>query len=229
MAWRRLIATARGSVGGIGFATKGIGLQLDLVPDLPGNIGLSFGPDLRYSSQRGSGVKDEVVALLPDLKSTVELGFGAGISRKKLFTRADSLSASLGMRWDVSGHAKGWTAHPSVSYFTALGSGSGAGLSLGATWLDQKYTDYYYTITPEQSAATEGQLPTYQAKKGWKDLTASAYYGFDFDNNFKNGGFGMAFSLGYERLINSAAETPVTSLRGNRNQFTAVAGIGYIF
>ncbi|WP_066555311.1 MipA/OmpV family protein [Croceicoccus bisphenolivorans] len=219
----------RGEVSGIGFATRGIGIELDVMPDLPGDIDVSFGPDLRYRKVRTGSVDDAVVDLLPKLKSTVELGFGAGVSVKNVLTPLDSISLSGGTRWDISGHGGGQSISAQVSYFTALSQGMGAGLSVGTSWHDGKYADYYYSITPEGSAATGGALPVYDAKGGMKSWDARAYYGIDLDGNFRNGGFGIAAAISYERLVNSAAETPIVSMRGSHNQFAVLAGIGYVF
>ncbi|MDR7101386.1 MipA/OmpV family protein [Croceicoccus sp. BE223] len=219
----------RGSVGGIGFATRGLGIELDLIPNLPGNIELSFGPDVRYRTTRSGSVDDEVVNLLPRLDKTVEAGFGAGISFKKLLTPADSLSFNTGTRWDVSGNGAGRTTSLSVSYFTALSTGMGGGVSVGTTWVDGDHADYYYGITPEGSAATGGLLPAYDARGGRKDTNAKLYYGFDLDGDFRNGGFGIGAALTYERLRGSAAETPLTAMRGDRNQYGGFVAVGYAF
>lgn len=220
---------ARGSVGGIGFATRGIGLELDLIPNLPGNVEVSFGPDIRYRTVRSGSVKDDVVDLLPRLDKTVELGFGAGVSVKNVLTPVDSIALSASTRWDVSGHGAGQSISAQLSYFTALSPGMGAGLSAGTTWVNGDYADYYYAISPAGSAATGGQLPTYDADSGFKDWEVRAYYGFDFDGDFRNGGLGLALALSYERLLNSAADTPLTAMRGDANQYAAMIGLGYAF
>lgn len=219
----------RGSVGGIGFATRGLGIELDLIPNLPGNIELSFGPDVRYRLTRSGSVEDEVVNLLPRLDKTVEAGFGAGVSFKKLLTPADSLSFSTGTRWDVSGNGAGRSTSLSISYFTALSPGMGGGVSVGTNWVDDDYADYYYGITPEGSAATGGILPAYDARGGRKDTNAKIYYGFDLDGDFRNGSLAIGAALTYERLRGSAAGTPLTSLRGDPDQYGGFIALGYTF
>ncbi|AKM11697.1 hypothetical protein AB433_09225 [Croceicoccus naphthovorans] len=213
----------------MGFATKGIGLELDLIPNLPGDIELSLGPEFRYRQTRTGDLKDDVVDLLPKLDKTFEVGIDAGISFKKLFTPMDSLAFGASKRWDVSGNGAGSNHNVSVSYSTALSKGMGAGVSLGASWYDDDYADYYYTITPEGSAATGGQLPTYNAKSGMKDWDARIFYGLDLDGDFRNGGLALAAALSYQRLQGSAAETPIVSMRGDRNQYAALLGVGYAF
>lgn len=220
---------ARGSFKGIGFKTRGPGLELDIAPDLPGDIDISFGPEISYSGTRSGSVKDDVVDLLPKLDKVFELGFDGGVSIKKVITPLDSLSLGIGSSWDISGKGAGQSASVSLSYFTALSEGSGAGVSVGFDWMDGDYADYYFGITPEGSAATGGQLPAYDAKSGIKDWDAKLYYGIDLDGNFRNGGWGVAASVGYERLLNSAAETPITSIRGDRDQYSALIAIGYAF
>lgn len=219
----------RGEVGGVGFATRGIGLELDFSPKIKGPLSVSFGPDIRFKGTRSGSVKDDVVDLLPDLRKTVELGFGAGLSVKNVLTPADSISLSGGTRWDVSGHGAGQSASLSLSYFTALSTSMGAGLSLSTGWADGDYADYYYSISPEASAATGGQLPVFNGKSGFKDVGARLYGGIDLDGDFRNGGFGLAASLGYERLVGSAADTPIVEMRGDPDQFSALIGVGYVF
>lgn len=219
----------RGEMGGIGFATRGLGLELDWSPKIEGPLSVSFGPDIRFKGTRSGSVKDDVVDLLPKLRKTVELGFGAGVSVKNVLTSADSISLSGGTRWDVSGRGAGQSASLSLSYFTALSTSMGAGLSLSTGWADGDYADYYYSITPEASVATGGQLPVYDAKGGFKDVGARLYGGMDLDGDFRNGGFGVAASLGYERLVGSAADTPIVAMRGTPDQFSALVGVGYVF
>ena len=219
----------RGSYKGVGFASKGLGLSLDLVPELDGDIGFSFGPTVRYRANRSGSVKDPVVDLLPDLPKTVEAGIDAGISFSDILTSYDNLSIGGEIRWDVSGKGAGRIIDTSINYVTALGPGTGAAISVGMDFVNDDYADFYYTVDAAGSAATGGALPVYLGEGGTKNRTARLYFARDFDNNFRNGGWGAVVSGGYTQLRGSAAETPITALRGDRDQFSALAAVGYLF
>src|SRR5262245_241090 len=61
-----------GSLGGIGISARPSGIALDFIPPSDGRVGFSLGPSLRLRSNRAVDPKDEVVAMLPRLKRTVE-------------------------------------------------------------------------------------------------------------------------------------------------------------
>lgn len=218
----------RARVGGIGIYSSGIGIGADLIPDGKGaKVAFSLGPVIRYRSDRSSKVKDDVVNLLPRLDETWEAGVSADVSFRKLLTPKDSLSFGTDVRWTFSGNRGGRIITANVSYFTPVSPAAGIGISVGMDHVNDAYADYYYSIDPAGSAASG--LPVYQGKGGWKNASGRLYFGYDLDGNLRNGGWVVGGAVNYTRLRGSAAETPITSIRGDRDQWMAGAGIAYTF
>lgn len=218
----------RGRVSGIGIFSRGIGIGADLVPEFENSpISLSFGPVVRYRSNRSGKVDDRIVRLLPRLDKTWEAGVTGGIGYRGLITKKDSLSFSSDVRWTVSGNKGGRIITPGVSYFTPVSRAAGVGISFGADHVNGDYADYNYSIDAAGAAASG--LPVYKAKGGWKDWGGRIYGGYDLDGNLRNGGWAVGAMVSYERMLGSAARTPITSIRGSRSQWMGGVGVGYTF
>lgn len=218
----------RARVGGIGIYSSGMGIGADFIPDAKGaRVALSLGPVIRYRNDRSGKVKDDVVGLLPRLDETWEAGVSADISFRRLITPKDSLSLGGDVRWTFSGNRGGRIITTNISYFTPVSRAAGFGISVGMDHVNDTYADYYYSIDPAGSAASG--LPVYQGKGGWKNASGRIYFGYDFDGNLRNGGWAVGGVVNYTRLRGSAAATPITSIRGDRDQWLAGAGIAYTF
>lgn len=222
-------AGAIGSVGGIGFRLKGASLTTDFIKDPRGaKLGFALGPNLRYVAGRSAkSVKDAVVARLPRLKGTIEAGFGAGINVKRVLTKQDSLSLGVATRWDVSGRHGGRVSSVSASYLLPVHKAQVVGFQATAEFASRKYARYRYSVTAAGSLASG--LPTYTGKGGFKEMTLGMFTARDLSGNFLDGGWAVGAGLLYDRLHGSAARTPITRLRGSRNQWLFGAGVAYAF
>lgn len=218
----------RGRVGGIGIFSRGMGVGADLIPEIKGSrIGLTLGPVVRYRTNRHRHVQDSVVRLLPKLAATWEAGVTLGISYRRLLTPKDSLSLNADVRWTVSGNKGGQIITSSINYFTPISKAAGVGLSVGADHVNRDYADFNYSV--DAAGALASGLPEFRAKSGWKDWSARFYAGYDLDGNLRNGGWAVGAVVTYQRLLGSAAATPITSLRGSRDQWIGGVGVGYTF
>lgn len=218
----------RGRIGGIGIYSSGIGVGADLIPNQKGaKVGFSLGPVIRYRSDRSSKVKDRVVRLLPKLDSTWEAGISGDVSVRELLTAKDSLSVGADVRWTFSGNKGGRIITTSVGYFTPVSRAAGVGIAFGMDHVNKDYADYHYTVDAAGSAASG--LPAYQGKSGWKNWSSRLYAGYDLDGDLTNGGWAVGAMVSYVHLRGSAAETPITSIRGDRDQWMAGTGIAYTF
>lgn len=228
-----LVATPAGAVagriGGIGINARSFGLALDLIPDADrkGGIGFTLGPVVRYRTNRSGRIVDDVVAKLGKLKGVVEAGVVVGIDAKKVFNSYDSLSFSVDLRWDVSGRGSGLIVAPGLSYLTPVSKGIAVGGALSANFIDNRYANYNFSISPAGSLASG--LPVYTAKGGLKDIGVGAFTAFDLNGNFLDGGPAIGLGAMYSRLFNSAADSPVTSIRGRRGQLIFGAAASYTF
>lgn len=222
-------AAVAGRIGGIGINARAFGVSLDLIPDSDrkGGIGFTLGPVVRYRTNRSGRIVDDVVAKLGKLKGVVEAGVTVGFDAKHVFNPYDSLSFSVDLRWDVSGRGSGLIVAPGLSYLTPVSKGIAVGGALSANFVDSRYANYNFSISPAGSAASG--LPVYTAKGGLKDVGIGAFTAFDLNGNFLDGGPAIGLGAMYSRLFNSAADSPVTSIRGRRGQLIFGAAASYTF
>jgi outer membrane protein len=208
---------------GIQVSPQAGGGSIDFVPG-PFNLGVAG----RVRMNRTGDTHDAVVNRLGKLKTAVEVGPTAGVTLSKVLDPYDSLSFGVNALWDVAGAHGGMTVNPSVSYFTPLSHAIAASLSVSAEYGDSKFQDYYYRITPLQSAASG--LPAYDPNGGgFTKAGANLLVGFDLDGNLANGGFIIAALGGYSRMLGDAARSPIVSIRGTRDQWIAGLLLGYTF
>jgi MipA family protein len=217
----------QGSLGGVRISPRPAGLALDLIPDPRDGIGFAFGPSARLRSNRASDIKDPVVEAAGKVKRAIEVGAAAGVSLPKVLNPYGSLSFGLEARWDVNGAHRGMVLAPSVSYFTPVSRGAAVILSLDAEHGDGDFADYYYSVSPAQSAASG--LPLYSAQGGFTKAGATLIAAIDLDGNLLNGGLAATVLGGYSRMLGDAARTPYTAIRGRRDQWMIGGGLGYTF
>ncbi|MEO6718517.1 MAG: MipA/OmpV family protein, partial [Novosphingobium sp.] len=220
-------AGVAGQLGGIGINPRAAGIALDLIPDSGARAGFSLGPVIRYRTNRTGKVSDPAVAALGKLKGVVEAGINAGMAFKGVLNPHDSLSASVDIRWDVSGRGSGYIVSPGISYLTPVSQAQVVGMALGVNFIDQRYATYNFSVSPADSTASA--LPVYNAHGGLKDWNLGAFTARDLNGNFLDGGFALAVGAMYSHLYGSAAESPVTRLRGRRSQWIFGGGLAYIF
>ncbi len=221
-------AAIAGRVGGIGISPRAAGLALDLVPDKPGaQVSLGLGPVLRLRMNRSGRIKDPVVARLGELRSIIEGGVSASVTIKRVLNPHDQLSIGTDFRWDVSSRGGGGLIAPSVSYLTPLSRAQVVGVLASAEFADQRFASYNYSVSPAGSAVSG--LPAYAARGGLKAISFGAFTARDLDANLLNGGLSIGVGAMYTRLKGSAAETPITSIRGKASQWFVAAGLGYTF
>ncbi len=220
-----------GRVGGVGISPNGAGFVLDL--NSPGPLAgpaqtrVSFGPAFRVRNDRVNRVRDDVVAQLPELDLAVELGGNVGISFPGVLNRFDAVTLSTQISADVAGAHDGVLIEPSIGYRTPLSRASIIQIVTGLQFVDDSFADYYYTVTPAQSAASG--LPTFTAKGGLNSIGSTAILTYDLDGDALNGGFNVYGVFGYTRLVGDSADTPFTSIRGSADQFIGGLGIAYTF
>jgi outer membrane protein len=216
-----------GSLGGVGISARPSGMALDFIPQSDGTLGFSLGPSVRLRSNRAGDPKDAVVATLPRLKRTFELGPSGGVTFANPFSKYDSLSLSLDAHWDLSGAHGGMTLNPSVTYFTPLSKASAVVLTLDLDYANGKFMDYYYSVDPAASAISG--LPEFEADGGWYRGGVYMIGGIDLNGDLRDGGFAVFGIASYSHMLGDAKESPFTSVRGNADQFVGSLGVGYTF
>lgn len=220
---------AQGSVAGFDFGARGPGLYVDLVRDsnAEGNVKFLAGPLIRVRTDRNNNIKDTVVRALGKEDVAIELGATAGVSFSKVLNPYDSLTLSTDIQWDVAKAHRGRLISPNISYSTPLSTAIFTNLSFSATHVDGNYADTYFSIDAAGSAASG--LPTFDAKGGWKSYGASLLGGVDLSGDARDGGWGVFGLVSYSKLTGDAKRSPVTSIRGDADQWFLAGGISYTF
>jgi outer membrane scaffolding protein for murein synthesis (MipA/OmpV family) len=221
-----------GRVGGVGISPNGPGFNLDLLSKpsaRPGSSApsFSFGPSFRFRNDRNGSIRDDVVELAGELDSAFEVGANAGVSFPGVFGPRDRVSLSAQVRWDVAGAHDGMLIEPGVGYFTPVGRAASVQIGASASFVDDDFADYYYSVSPVQSASSG--LAQFTADGGLNSIGTTGIVTVDLDGNALNGGLSVYAIAGYSRLIGDAADTPYTSERGSANQLIGGIGLGYTF
>ena len=216
-----------GQIGPVGISPRGAGVALDFIEGPDEGIDFDLGVGIGLNSNRASRIKDPVVRAAGKLDRAVEIGPSAGMSIPGVLNPYDSLSFNLDARWDVAGAHEGMLISPGISYFTPLSRGMAAALSVNTEYVDDSYADYYYSVSPTQSA--DSGLPLYQADGGFTKAGVTTLLAFDLDGDLANGGLALFGVGGYSRMLGDAKRTPYTSIRGSADQFFAAIGVGYTF
>lgn len=217
-----------GRVAGIGIGARSGGISLDFVPDgEDSRIGWGLGPVARWGGNRTAHIKDPVVEALGKLKGSIETGVAGSVAIKRLITPVDALTFSADVRWDISGHGGGQVVSTSVSYFSPVSQAAAVGLSVAADIVDTQYANHQFGVTAAGSTASG--LPLYTARGGLKNVGLRAFAAYDLNGNLRDGGLAVVGGMGLSWLKGSAAESPLTSLRGKSSQWLAGAGLAYTF
>jgi outer membrane scaffolding protein for murein synthesis (MipA/OmpV family) len=217
-----------GRLAGVDINPRAAGVALDFVPEVKGQrVAFNLGPVVRYRSNRHSKIKDPVVSKLGKLPAVFEGGVALGATVKGVLNAFDRVSVGADVRWDVSGKGGGRVIAPGVTYFTPVSKGQVIGARVGAEFVDRKYAQFNYGIDAAGAAASG--LPQYRGHGGFKEWNAGAFTAVDLDGNFLDGGFALGAGAQYSRLQGSAAETPITAIRGKRGQWFLGGGVAYTF
>ena len=218
----------QGRLLGIAITPRAGGIALDFIRDGDdAKVGFSLGPVATLRRDRASRIKDDVVERLGKLDTAVEVGANAGVTVYDLLTGYDSLTFSADARWDVAGAHKGMLWGPSISYFTPVSKGAVVNLAVSAEHVDDDFADYYFTVTP--AGGVVSGLPVFDADGGWKSAGINLLTGVDFDGDLTNGGLAGFVTGGYTRMLGDAKRTPLTSIRGTRDQWLVGAGLAFTF
>ncbi|HSQ96712.1 MAG TPA: MipA/OmpV family protein [Croceibacterium sp.] len=218
---------AQGSFHGIGLVSRTNGVALDFIPNRPGKVGLDLGIAGDVRLNRTQKAHDPVVDRLGTLDAAIEVGPTIGVTIPHLLSDYDSLSIGTDVLWDVSNAFGGMEMYPHISYQTPLSRGILASVSVSGDYGDDKFADYYFSITPAGSVASG--LPEFHAKGGFNQLGTTLFVGVDLDGNLANGGFALFGAASYTRVLGDAKRSPLTSMRGSADQWFGTLGVGYTF
>ena len=216
----------RGRLAGMNFWTSATWLYVDVIPRPSSGLDLDAGPIAGVRLNRTGKIRDFAVKALPERDAAVEVGGFAGVSWHGLTNPYDALSLRFDVLKDVGGAHKSTLYSPSISFGTPLSRRFYVSASASAEWAGGGYADYYYSITPADSAASG--LAVYDADGGMKEwslgLLATSALSGDLTQGFS------VFTTGsYTRLTGDFADSPIVEDRGSPNQWLAAVGLAYTF
>lgn len=221
---------AIGQVGGIKFFYLGDRISVDLLVEKPGaRWDVQLGPvaSVGFNRARVGDVADPRIKALGGLGYAVELGGYVGLARTGVITSAyDQLSVTVSYRRDVAGAHGGGLLMPTVNYMTPLSRKALVLVFAQATHADRRYNERTYGVDAAQSAASG--LPVYRARAGWKSVSAGVGGDLSLTGDLTSG-LSLIGGVMYARLLGSAAESPATSIAGQRDQWFAGLGLAYAF
>ncbi|MEE4200696.1 MipA/OmpV family protein [Erythrobacter sp.] len=217
----------QGSIGGIDVNPRPAGFALDFVDDNDKRVSFQFGPELKLNFNRAIKVDDELVEAFPELDIAVEVGPTIGVNIDRVITPVDSVNLNVDILFDVAGAHSGMSVRPTLTYFTPLSRSTAVTLSGHATWADDDFADYYFTVDPTLAPGTP--LPAFTADSGFIDTGVTLLGALDLNGDLLDGGFAIFGIANYTRVLGDAADTPFTDITGSADQFFGGVGIGYTF
>ena len=218
-------AAARGKVGNITFTTRGMYLYVDLIGG-SGKINLDIGPIAGVRLNRTGKIKDDIVKLLPDRNTAIEVGGFAGVSFKGLTNPYDSLGVRLDVVKDVAGAHQSTIFSPNVEFSTPLSRSFYVVASVGADFVSNRFADYYFSVSPAEALVSG--LPAFDAGRGMKSWKTQLLANYALSGDLRHGVsiFGMG---NYSRLVGDFKRTPIVSQRGSASQWLGALGLAYTF
>jgi outer membrane scaffolding protein for murein synthesis (MipA/OmpV family) len=221
----RLIPAAaiRGKVGGISFSTRGTYLYVDVVNG-SGKVDFDVGPIAGVRFNRTRKIKDDIVNLLPDRKTAVEVGGFVGVSFNGLTNPYDSLGVRLDVVKDVASAHESTIFTPNVEFSTPLSRSFYVGASVSADFVSNRFADYYFSVSPAEVVLSG--LPAFDADGGMKNWKLGMLANYAFSGDLRHG-LSLFGTGGYSRLVGDFKQTPIVSQRGSASQWLGAIGLAY--
>lgn len=215
----------RGRYHGISFDSNGPYLYVNLIP-MRGKVTIEAGPVAGLRLETRKNIDDAAVKLLPRLHTAVEVGGYAGIAVHELTNPYDMLSFRVDAAHDVANAHKSTVIDSTLTFSTPVSRKTYLSASAGAEFVSNKFADYYFSVTPEESLKTGGALPAFNAGGGLKDWKASLLVNQSITGDLL-GGLSV-FGLGqYSRLVGDFKRSPLVSERGSASQWLGSVGLAY--
>jgi MipA family protein len=225
-----------------------VGLGPQVTPSFPGSDGVSFSPLFEFSRAKGDApfeyeAPDESIAFSLIKGSGIEVGPAfnfqgsrgsdeAGVPLTKVdftveagaFAQAwigPALRIRAEARYGINGH-EGLTGTLSADYVMRDGDRWLFSIGPRATFIDDGYASSYFDVTPGD-AITSG-LPVYDADGGFHSAGVAASYLQQIGGPWSIYGYAK-----YDRLFGDAADSPIVTQLGSRDQFSGGIGLFYTF
>lgn len=175
---------------------------------------LRVGPTISVDFGRDEDVSSDLTGL-GNVGDSIELGAFVAYTQGPMRLRARA-------RHDViSGHGGG-SVRLDAGYTVFQAAPVALGVNVNSTWVTGKYMRSFFGVTPAQSAASG--LPVYNPGSGFKDVGAEISANYMFASQWA-----LVANASYNRLLGSAADSPLVSQRGSANQMAFRTFLVYSF
>jgi MipA family protein len=173
------------------------------------------GPVGRYIEERGLSNGNGNFSGLANVGWTVELGGFFEV------WPTDWLRGRFELRQGINGHngLDGNIEIDAIARYNTWTFAIGPRAQLG----DSRYMSAYFSVTPAEAAAN-GRVTPFNAHGGFESLGMLSSVKYQVLPNWSVTGFG-----GYNRLVSSAADSPIPTRLGSKNEFIGGALIEYTF
>ena len=185
---------------------------------LPESSPWAVGPVLSLRSARDDDVDDVVVKRLRKVDASAGAGLFSEYRWFGLVDASDSLTAGV----ELQGGKGGARAEASLRYQWQAASGLRLNVSTHVGAASAKYQRTYFDIDADN--ATRSGLPRYTGERGVDEagLAVGAFYEVSRD-------WLLIGRVQVARLVGDAADSPIVTLRGSRNQSSLVLAVGRSF
>jgi outer membrane scaffolding protein for murein synthesis (MipA/OmpV family) len=196
-------------------ALEGAGLRANI---LPGGW-LEAGPVLSFERGRDDDIKNLAVRRLGEIDDAINAGV---FVRKRFDLAGGELKIGAEALTDTGKVHEGVLANVGLDYNHPLGERWSAGASLSATWGDRKYMQTYYGVSGPGALASG--LSPYAADKGLENVEFGANLRYRINDRWSALGHAS-----YQRLVDSAADSPIVARQGSADQGQFVLALFYSF
>lgn len=187
--------------------------------NLGGLTGWQYGPAVQLRLGRND-VDDPVVARIHEIDTTVEAGGFFGYEYIAPGAVPYRLRGGVNVMTNAGIQYGGVRVAANGSFWMPVSPRALLGLGLGMTWVSRSFNQTYFGVTQADSAASG--LPVYSPGGGLEQYTGWLAAIYRIDKHWFVGA--MVYM---QRITGDAADSPIVSQRGTRNQVTYGAGVAY--
>lgn len=181
-----------------------------------------FGPMVNYRFGRGSSVEDPVVKRMVGVNGAAETGvflaYSTRLGQKK--------TSQIDLSGDIAGGNNGAVANLRMTYRLQLSEANRFNIGVGTTLANDKWMQTYFGIANASDIALYPSLAgrPFNAGSGVKGVNISLGLTQALSKHWL-----MSFGFRYEKLLNAAKDSPITSERGKSNQWMNAVVLSYLF
>lgn len=181
-----------------------------------------FGPMVNYRFGRGGSVEDPVVKRMVGINGTAETGVFLQYSTKL----GQKKTSQIDLSGDIAGGNNGTVANLRMTYRLQLSEANSFNIGVGTTLANDNWMQTYFGVTQASDIALFPSLAgrPFNAGSGVKGVNISLGLTQALSKHWL-----LSFGFRYEKLMNAAKDSPITSERGKSNQWMNAVVLSYVF